>query len=330
MTVQPIRPSDPPIMDPVQKIALFYRPELSPPETSSNYSKSPSKPRRYVEFLRQTPLWQHLDPTSEFHQVSREELLLAHSAEYVDAFLQGRQPRCESNGLRWSAAFRDSVLWTNGCLTAAIEAAIEQPERVTLAPVSGFHHARPDGGSGFCTFSGQVVAALSLFRRSGLRGAWLDLDGHFGNSIEDSREFAPDLTAAIDYRHNINPRGVGPSYLADLSRSLEQLKTALLAGEVQYVAFAHGADSHEWDQLGHQCSTAEWLAASDMVYAMLRQVRMIRPVAVTLALFGGYRDDHPESVLGLHAMDLQRCLHHLCGVDVEYAAEVRTPWRGGP
>ena len=51
---------------------------------------------------------------------------------------------------------------------------------------------------------------------------------------------------------------------------------------------AHGADSHEWDQLGYQCTTAEWLQASDMVYQMLRRCRDKVPVAVTLALFGGY------------------------------------------
>ena len=86
---------------------------------------------------------------------------------------------------------------------------------------------------------------------------------------------------------------------------------------------AHGADSHEWDQLGYQCTTAEWLQASDMVYQMLRRCRDKVPVAVTLALFGGYRDDHPESVLGLHAMDTARCLEILNDVKVEYAAEVR-------
>lgn len=306
-------------------VALFYRPELAPADASGNYSKSPSKPRRFVEFLSHTPLWPHVRVIADFEPVTRADLLLAHTPEYVDAFLQGKQPGCESNGLIWSPEFRDSVLWTNGSLVAAIEAAIAQPAVVTLAPVSGFHHARPDSGSGFCTFSGQVIAALRVYRRAGLRGAWFDLDGHFGNSLEDARSFAPDLNRAVAYGHNVNPSGSGSAYLADLDRSIAVVQPALLAGDVDYVAFAHGADSHQWDQLGHQCTTAEWLAAADRIYAMLQEVRRVRPVPVMLALFGGYRDDHPESVLGLHAMDLQRCLKFLCGADVDYAAEVREP-----
>ena len=88
-----------------------------------------------------------------------------------------------------------------------------------------------------------------------------------------------------------------------------------------------GADSHEWDQLGSQCTTDEWLQASESVYSMLGQSLHGRRLPVTLALFGGYRDDHPESVLGLHAMDVARALHHLEKVEemATYRAEVRAP-----
>jgi acetoin utilization deacetylase AcuC-like enzyme len=296
------------------ELQLFYRPDMAPHDAPGNFSKSPSKPRRFVEFLQQTPMWPHLQVVGGFDAVQRDQLLLAHEARYVDAFLQGQQPLCESNGLHWFASFRDSVLCTNGALLAAVTAAVDDPRTPTMAPVSGFHHARPSGGSGFCTFSGQVITALSLYRTRGLRGAWLDLDGHFGNSIEDSRSFAQDLDAAIPRHCNINPGGSHGTYLADLDRQLQRLREDLLGGHIDYVCVAHGADSHEWDDLGHQCSTAEWLQAAERIYTMLAEVRAVRPVAVTLTLFGGYRDDHPESVLGLHAMDLALCLDRLMGV----------------
>ena len=304
-------------------LKIYYRDDMVPADAPGNYSKSPSKPRRFLEFLRQTSLWPHVALEDAFAPLTRDDLLLAHKPAYADAVLAGTQPRCESNGLVWSPAFRDSVLLTNGCLLSAITAAVDNPDQVTMAPVSGFHHAQPSGGSGYCTFSGQVIVALKLYRERGLRGAWLDLDGHFGNSIEDSRDFAPDLDDAIAPGLNINPSGSHGAYLADLATKLTYLKQAVLAGNVDYVAFAHGADSHEWDQLGYQCTTAEWLEAAEMVYAMLAEVRQTRPLAVTLALFGGYRDDHPESVLGLHAMDVAVCLRRMCGVDLEYQAEVR-------
>jgi acetoin utilization deacetylase AcuC-like enzyme len=293
-----------------RKLAIYYRPEMSPLE-APGYSKSPTKPRRFVDYLRATPLWPRVEIRGDFTPVQRDDLLLAHESGYIDAFCAGKQPLASSNGLAWSPAFRDSVLYTNGSLLAAITAACADPTQVTMSPTSGFHHATPGRGGGFCTFSGQVIAALKLHAMQGLRGAWVDLDAHHGNSIEDSRAFAPALDLAVPCGFNINPRGSHAAYLADLQQQLQVLEAALLAKRIDYVCVAHGADSHEDDALGGQCSTDEWLAASDAVYAMLARVRSVRPVPVTLALFGGYRDDDPEFVLWLHAADLERCLAHL-------------------
>lgn len=319
------------------KIKILYREEMVPPDHAGDYSKSPTKPRRFMEFLQGTPLWPHVEVSDQFRPVTREDILLAHTARYTDAFLNGFRPLCESNGLVWSPEFRDSVLWTNGSLKAAIEAAVDDPSQVVLAPVSGFHHARPEGGSGFCTLSGQVIAALHLYRTRGLRGVWIDLDGHFGNSIEDSRAFAPDLDEAIPRWANINPNGEHDEYLLDLWDKVVDILQKAMDGKVDYVCVAHGADSHEWDQLGGQCTTEEWLRASELVYDTfakfgIHQTRRRwtkKTVPVVLALFGGYRDDHPESVLGLHAMDLAVCLTELLGVGDpcirNYRAEVRAP-----
>lgn len=305
---------------------IFYRDEMAPIDRPGNYSKSPSKPRRFVEFLRGTPVWDHVEVCDDFGPLTRDQLLLAHEARYVDAFLAGSSALASSSGLAWSPEFRDSVLLTNACLLRAIRAALDGPS-LTMAPVSGFHHAHPGSGGGFCTFSGQVIAAIELYRERGLRGAWIDMDGHFGNSIEDARGFVPDLDLAIPRDCNINPSGSHDAYLHDLDEQLHNLKAMIVAGQIDYVCVAHGADSHEWDQLGSQCTTDEWLQAAEAVYSMLDPSRLGRRVPVTLALFGGYRDDHPESVLGLHAMDVAQALFHLEKVEemAGYRAEVRPP-----
>jgi acetoin utilization deacetylase AcuC-like enzyme len=280
-----------------------------------------------MEFLLGSPVWPYVGVHENFGPVVRGHLLTAHELAYVDAFLGAELPLCESNGLAWSEALRDSVLMTNGSLVAAITGSIARPDVIAMSPSSGFHHAGPEEGQGFCTFSGQVIAALQLYRTRGLVGAWIDLDGHHGNSIEDTREFAPDLDRAIPRSCNLNPVGDHEFYLRDLACLLEQLGRMVTSGQVHYVCVAHGADSHEWDQLGHQCNTAEWLQASDLVYSAIRgwSETLGCPVPVTLALFGGYRDDHPASVLGLHAMDAARALVQLGGVGelAAYQAEVR-------
>jgi acetoin utilization deacetylase AcuC-like enzyme len=244
----------------------------------------------------------------------REDFLLAHTPEYVDAFFAGRRPLCESNELTWSEQFADSVRYTNASLYHAIEHAVAHPEQVTFSPTSGFHHARPRGGGGFCTFSGQVIVAVKLFRERRLVGAHIDLDSHFGNSIEDSRALVAELSEAIPLGCNINPAGAHGDYLVSLNEHLADLERRLARGEVHYVVFAHGADSHEDDDLGGQCTTAEWLEASGLVYGMLDRVsqQLRRPVPLTLALFGGYREDNYEAVLRLHTADLICCLQILC------------------
>jgi acetoin utilization deacetylase AcuC-like enzyme len=294
-------------------VEVHYRPEVAAPDAARNVSRSPTKPRRFVEWLLRSPLATGVLLREDFAPALRDDLLIAHDADYVDGFFAGRAPHATSNGLHWSPAFAESVRYTNGSLVAALRAACDRPSRLALSPTSGFHHARPSGGSAFCTFSGQVIASVTLHRERGLSGAWIDLDGHFGNSIEDSRDFVPDLDGAI--RFNLNPRGAHRAYLTDLEQGLAAIGEAVLDRRVHYVAFAHGADSHEEDDLGGQCTTEEWLEASRLVYAAIRRwsEELGAPVPVALALFGGYRESEPEAVLRLHGADLAIALRTLGG-----------------
>ncbi len=304
---------------------LYYRPEMAVTfDPAGNFSRSPSKPRRFVAHLGASTLAPFVTTRGDFPPLTRDDLTLAHTEEYVDAFLAGRAPRATGSGLAWTPEFADTVRYTNGSLVAAVRGALASPARIALSPTSGFHHARPTGGSGFCTFSGQVIAGVIAWREAGARGAWIDLDAHFGNSIEDSRRAFPELAEAIPAGCNINPSGHGPDYLADLERQLAMLGARVLAGEIQYVAVAHGADSHRDDDLGGQCSTDEWLAASHLVYGAVGawSQALGRPVPLVLALFGGYRHDAPESVLELHLADTAIALGTLAPVTMTYVPHV--------
>jgi len=192
--------------------------------------------------------------------------------------------------------------------------------------------ASGESGGGFCTFSGQVIASVKLYRKYGLKTAWLDLDGHFGNSIEDSREFVPDLNMAVPKGFNINPTGKHLDYKLSLSHHLDVLERAVLRNEINCVVWAHGADSHEDDDMGGVCSTNEWIACSRMFYTWLDEINAKRkkPLPVMLTLFGGYRDDDYQSVLSLHTADLIYCLNTLCGHNIVYKPVIRqNPLRRG-
>ena len=133
-----------------------------------------------------------------------------------------------------------------------------------------------------------------MYEEFKISGAVLDLDGHFGNSIEDCRGYAKDLDLAIPLGFNVNPRGNDEDYHAYLVAHLDKIETAVLNNEIQYVMWCHGADSHEIDDLGGQVSTEWWVQCSITFYAWVAQLDAKlealgrKPLPVTLSLFGGY------------------------------------------
>lgn len=305
-----------------EKINMVYREEMVS-DLSVGSSKSPNKPRYLLDFLYRNRLISNFSLDENWEPFEKEEFYLAHTRQYVDSFFAGKEPFASSNGLYWNSQFADSVRYTNASLFYAIERSFANPEIVQFSPTSGFHHAKPSTGAGFCSFSGQVIASVKLWNKQKLRGAYIDLDGHYGNSIEDSKVFVRELNKIIPF--NINPSGDHKTYIENLVRDLNRLSSELLAGNIDYVVFCHGADSHEWDDLGSQCSTEEWIHCSELVYLMINRVsqKLNRPIPLTLSLFGGYRHDDYNSVLSLHTADLCKCLDILCGQDIRYLPIVK-------
>ncbi|MCD4738307.1 MAG: acetoin utilization protein AcuC [Anaerolineae bacterium] len=124
--------------------------------------------------------------------VSREDLLLFHTAEYVDAV--ARLSRGEKNmpalcygfrpdetpafpgmyeieGLKVGAALTGARLITEGQVQAAFSFG------------GGMHHARAALASGFCVFN-DVAVAIHWLLRQGLRVAYVDIDVHHGDGVQ--------------------------------------------------------------------------------------------------------------------------------------------------
>lgn len=304
-----------------QNVKIFYHPEQSVNDDgNTNISKSPSKPGLLLESLKREGLTDCFTIEGNFSPFSREDFKIAHTAAYVDGFFSGDPLYCETNGLKWTNELANSVRYTNSSLYHAIREAVRNPSVVTLSPTSGFHHAQPENGRSYCTFSGQVISSVMIWREFKIAGAYLDLDGHYGNSIEDSRAFIPELNEAVPPGANINPRGLNNEYVESFSKHLSLLKDKILDGEIGYVVFCHGADSHEYDDFYGQCNTSEWLKCSEMFYQWVQEIDRLRPspLPVAISLFGGYRSDDFQSVLTLHIADLAICLNVLCGRNIAY------------
>jgi len=312
------------------RLTVVFRPQIVAP-ARRGYSRSPCKPALWMQHVRQTPLGEHLDTHADFEPVTTAGLASVHTPSYVDAFVTGN-PRAlaESSGNGWSTGYRDSVLAKVGALVRATEHAVNTPRRIVVCPTSGDHHAQPASGGGFCPIAGQVIAGLQLFRTQGIATAWIDTDEHYGNAIPDAAAACPQVGRAIPL--NINPTGSGAAYLASLDRGLARVEDALLRGTVGLVCVGHGADSHEWDDLGGSVTTAEWLETARRTYLMVARAsqRLGRPVPLVTSFFGGYRDDDYAAVLDLHTADVAIARDVLAQTQTPFVPRVSQPGQSTP
>ncbi len=303
-----------------KKILTFYTDQQVCTDQIQNasFSKSPLKPYLLMQRIKTKGLNTIFKRNSNFAPFTKEDFKIAHTETYINNFFQG-EGNYLSNSLPWSKNLVHSVCYTNAALYEAKKHSILNPQTVCFAPVSGMHHAQPHRGSGFCTFSGQVISAIKLYNELGVSGAYFDLDGHFGNSIEDSRVFNPILDQAIPVGCNINPYGKNEDYLESFKEGLKHVGKLIKAGKIHYVVFAHGADSHEDDDIGGGCNTKNWLLCAsifaDWVNEISEETGKFLPV--TLALFGGYRADNYNAVLDLHIKSLLQCAKTICQNEVK-------------
>lgn len=285
-------------------IDVLFRKEMAVSKSKlGSRSESPSKPIRLMEHIQNRDSKHNFNIIGNFKPYTANDFNLAHDKYYVYNFFRGRKSAINEININWSKEFAISLKYTNASLYHSILNSINNPKTITLSPVSGLHHATPYIGKNFCSFSGQVIASSKIYEELGLSGAYIDLDAHYGNSIEDSRKYVKNLNDAIPKGFNINPTGEGKTYIKSLKNHLEKLKQALLGDKIHYVVFCHGSDSHIDDDLGcGSLSTEEWLICSKLVYNMIEETSLImgKNVPLVLTLFGGYRADNYEFVLDLH------------------------------
>ncbi len=183
---------------------------------------------------------------------------------------------------------------TGGTLAAA-RAALEHGVGINLG--GGFHHAKPEGGHGFCVYN-DVAAALWVLRREGFEGRVLvvDTDAHQGDgnhaafaaddrvhtlSLQQAKLF-PQPRVPGDEDIELKAGLDDTAYLAQLEGALEGLLERSRPDLVIHVA---GSDVLWDDPLTGLGLTVEGLVARD-----LRVFRMARSQGIPYlhVLAGGY------------------------------------------
>jgi acetoin utilization protein AcuC len=69
--------------------------------------------------------------------------------------------------------------------------------RVAFHPAGGTHHGRPGRASGFCYFNDPAFALLTLLDAGLERVAYVDLDAHHGDAVQDAFAADPRVVATI-------------------------------------------------------------------------------------------------------------------------------------
>ena len=124
-----------------------------------------------------------------------EELLSFHTADYVAAvksLSRGEEGvdaaafnfSDEGDNPPYEGMYEVAATAAGASLLAAELVAGGQVD-VAFNISGGLHHAAPNYASGFCVFNDAVIAILSLVKR-GLRVAYVDIDAHHGDGVQDA------------------------------------------------------------------------------------------------------------------------------------------------
>ena len=271
-------------------------------------------------------------PTRE---ISRDQLLLIHSAEYLDRlrdsdYLASALELPQVRRLSWRlldwVVLRPMRWATMGTVLAA-RAAMQQGAAANLA--GGFHHAKPDAGEGFCLYA-DIPLAIEVLRCEQLlkehdRVAYIDLDAHQGNGVchaflQDSRVFIFDMFNRGAYpwqdriaRERIDcpiPLSAGcedQEYLQKLRGQLPGFLDSVAGnGSLALIVFNAGTDPYEGDQLGGLNLSASGMRQRDR---FVIESASNRRVPLLMLPSGGYSEMSyrllADSVAYLLSRDLQ-------------------------
>ena len=191
--------------------------------------------------------------------------------------------------------FRQAALAVGGSILAA-DLALEG--HLPFHPAGGTHHGRPDRASGFCYLNDPVFAIRRLLERGVDRVAYVDIDAHHGDGVEDA--FATEARVRVLSIHEAGrwPHtgaepgcGAGGAFNLPVPRGLNDSEFAWLFDEAilprveefrpDAIVITCGADGLAGDPLaGMELSNLALWAAVDAI-------RALAPATVVLG-GGGY------------------------------------------
>jgi acetoin utilization protein AcuC len=132
--------------------------------------------------------------TVEVKRATESDLLSFHNRDFIEVL------KAANNGIELpygpffglgsddNPVFRGLFDWSKLVAGASLQAAslVDSGEAdIAFNIAGGLHHAQPSRASGFCYINDAVIAILSLVK-NGKRVAYVDIDAHHGDGVQDA------------------------------------------------------------------------------------------------------------------------------------------------
>jgi acetoin utilization protein AcuC len=186
-------------------VSLVYGDALMKHHLSDEHPLQPIRVKLAVELIRETGLIEHCHLIPP-RPATDEEIELVHSRRYIELVKTLSDPAGrrtvsahEIDAAGFASAdnpisddLHEGTSLVVGASMVAAEAIQSGAAMHVFSPSGGLHHAHRDRASGFCTYNDAAVACQWL-KQQGHRVAYVDVDVHHGDGVEDIFQSDPDV-----------------------------------------------------------------------------------------------------------------------------------------
>jgi len=175
--------------------ALMYSYDLTRHEYKPAHPFKPARARLMYELLNRYGLISEENQRIIAPPLMNEGLLyLFHTREYIELLKKGEKGEFSIEMLHAGLGTEDNPLfkamyqYALAASSGTYEGAMmlyRGDARFAFNPFGGFHHAGRDHAEGFC-YINDIAVAISDLIRKGLRVAYVDIDAHHGNGVQDA------------------------------------------------------------------------------------------------------------------------------------------------